>query len=76
MTTLDIRFGFAEVFANRDQITSANVFSVRRKYLTPDTHKSAVMSKEVISDEPFNGDLPCSRDQRNPSITPTIGLQA
>src|SRR5262249_25220610 len=61
----------------RGQMMSANVRSVFQKYQNPLTNRPRTMTGATTSANPSTGgaDSPNS-DQRTPSITPTIGLNA
>lgn len=56
------------------QMTSAKVRSILRKYHTPPTSKIDITA--ILRSNPGrkSGEAPPETDQRNPSITPTIGL--
>src|ERR1043165_3583980 len=69
-----IEMAKSEDISRHDQITSANVRSILRKYQMPLPQSAAVMVREIINAEKSSGDCPRSNAQRNPSITPTIGF--
>src|SRR5689334_603947 len=58
------------------QITSANVFSVRRKYQMPLLMSRATRQPLNRTAVQSSVDSPRNSAQRNPSITPTMGFNA